>query len=68
MNDKLKNGNSLETQFWSDEVEIDPNSPLTKLVNKLWNSKEDYIPTNKEIEQFNREMKLYHKSKQITQK
>ena len=68
MNDKLKNGNSLETQFWSDEVEIDPNSPLTKLVNKLWNSKEDYIPTNKEIEQFNREMKLYHKSKQRTQK
>ena len=68
MNDKLKNGNSLETQFWSDEVEIDPNSSLTKLVNKLWNSKEDYIPTNKEIEQFNREMKLYHKSKQSTQK
>lgn len=68
MNDKLKNGNSLETQFWSDEVKIDPNSPLTKLIDKLWNSKEDYIPINKEIEQFNIEMKLYHKSKQSTQK
>ena len=63
MNDKLKNGNSLETQFWNDEVEIDPNSPLTKLVDKLWNSKEDYIPTDEEIEQFNKEMKEYHRNK-----
>ena len=68
MNNKLKNGNSLETQFWSDEVEIDLNSPLTKLVDKLWNSKEDYIPTNKEIEQFNKEMELYHKNKCDLQK
>lgn len=61
--DKLKNGNSLETQFWSDKVEIDPNSPLTKLVDKVWNSKEDYIPTEEEKEQFNKEMKEYHKKK-----
>ncbi len=63
MNDKLKNGNSLETQFWSDNVEIDPNSPLTKLIDKVWNSKEDYIPTKEEIEQFDKEMKEYHKNK-----
>lgn len=63
MNDKLKNGNSLETQFWSDKVEIDPNSPLTKLIDKVWNSKEDYIPTDEEKEQFNKEMKEYHKNK-----
>lgn len=62
-NDKLKNGNSLETQFWSDNVEIDPNSPLTKLIDKVWNSKEDYIPTEEEIEQFNKEMKEYHRNK-----
>ncbi len=68
MNDKLKNGNSLETQFWSDDVEIDPNSPLTKLVDKLWNTKEDYIPTKEEIEHFNKEMEIYHKSKHSTQK
>jgi len=48
MNDKLKNGNSLETQFWSDEVDIDPNSPLTKLVDKLWNAKDDYELTKEE--------------------
>lgn len=42
---------------------IDPNSPLTKLVDKLWNSKEDYIPTEEEIEQFNKEMKEYHRNK-----
>lgn len=63
MNDKLKNGNSLETQFWSDEVEIDPNSPLTKLVGKIWNSKEDYIPTKEEKEQFNKDMEEYYKKK-----
>ena len=63
MTDKLKNGNSLETQFWSDEVEVDTNSPLKKLIDKVWNSKEDYIPTAEEIEQFNREMETYHKSK-----
>mgnify|MGYP004667113699 FL=1 len=62
-NDKLKNGNSLETKFWSDNVEIDPNSPLTKLIDKVWNSKEDYIPTEEEIEQFNKEMKEYHRNK-----
>lgn len=65
MNDKLKNGNSLETQFWSDEVEVDPNSPLTKLVDKVWNSKEDYIPTEEKIKQFNKEMEEYHKNKRI---
>ncbi len=63
MNDKLKNGNSLETQFWSDNVEIDPNSPLTKLIDKVWNSKENYIPTKEEIEQFDKEMKEYHRNK-----
>lgn len=68
MNDKLKNGNSLETQFWSDETEVDFNSPLTKLADKLWNSKEDYIPTDEEIEQFNKEMKEYHTNKSGTQK
>lgn len=65
MKDKLKNGNSLETQFWSDKVEIDPNSPLTKLIDKIWNSKEDYIPTDDEIEQINKEMKEYNKKKKI---
>ena len=54
MIDKLKNGNSLETQFWSDEVKIDPNSPLTKLIDKVWNSKKDYIPTTEETERFNK--------------
>lgn len=68
MNDKLKNGNSLETQFWSDDAEVDFNSPLTKLADKLWNSKEDYIPTDEEIEQFNKEMKEYHTNKSGTQK
>ena len=63
MIDKLKNGNSLETQFWSDEVKIDPNSPLTKLIDKVWNSKKDYIPTTEEIERFNKEMVEYHKKK-----
>lgn len=60
---KLKNGNSLETQFWSDEVKIDPNSPLTKLIDKVWNSKKDYIPTTKETERFNKEMVEYYKKK-----
>ena len=63
MIDKLKNGNSLETQFWSDEVKIDPNSPLTKLIDKVWNSKKDYIPTTKETERFNKEMVEYYKKK-----
>ena len=62
MNDKLKNGNSLETQFWSDEVEIDPNSPMTKLIDKVWNSKEDYIPTKEEKEKFDNDMKEYYKN------
>lgn len=59
-NDKLKNGNSLETQFWSDEVKVDSNSPLTKLVDKLWNSK-DYVPTEEEKKQFDKDMEEYHK-------
>lgn len=63
MINKLKNGNSLETQFWSDEVEINPNSPLIKLINKVWNLKEDYIPTTEETERFNKEMVEYHKKK-----
>ena len=67
-NENMKNGNSLETQFWNDEVEIDPNSPLTKLIDKVWISKEDYIPTVEEIEQFNKGMKEYHKNKKCIQK
>ncbi len=62
MDSKLKKGNSLETQFWKDKVKVDSNSPLIKLIDKVWNSKEDYIPTDKEIEEFNKEMKKYHKS------
>lgn len=59
--DKLKNGNSLETQFWSDNVKVDKNSPLTKLANKLWNSKEDYIPTQEEKKKYKNDMEEYHK-------
>ena len=62
MDNKLKTGNSLETQFWSDDVEVDTNSPLIKLIDKVWNTKEDYIPTDKEIEKFNKEMEDYHKN------
>lgn len=68
MNDKLKNGNSLETQFWSDDVKVDTNSPLTKLIDKVWNSKEDYIPTTKEKEKFVKEMEEYHKDEKNVQK
>ena len=68
MNNKLKNGNSLETQFWSDNVEVDTNSPLIKLIDKVWILKEDYIPTEKEIKQFNKEMEDYHKNKNNTKK
>lgn len=32
MIDKLKNGNSLETQIWSDEVKIDPKSKRKRLI------------------------------------
>lgn len=63
MNDKLKNGNSLETQFWSDDVKVDTNSPLIKLIDKVWNSEDDYIPTDKEIEEFNKKIEKYHKDK-----
>lgn len=59
--DKLKDGNSLETQFWSDNVKVDKNSPLTKLANKLWNSKEDYIPTQEEKKNYKNDMEEYHK-------
>lgn len=58
---KLKDGNSLETQFWSDNVKVDKNSPLTELVNKLWNSKEDYIPTQEEKKKYKNDMEEYHK-------
>lgn len=61
--DKLKYGNSLETQFWNDNVEVDKNSPLIKLIDKLWNSKEDYIPTEAEWQKFEEDMKKYHKNK-----
>jgi len=61
MSNKLKKGKSLETQFWSDEVEIDPNSPLTKLVDKVWNSKDDYELTKEERKQFDNDMKEYYK-------
>lgn len=59
--DKLKDGNSLETQFWNDNVKVDKNSPLTKLANKLWNSKEDYIPTQEEKKNYKNDMEEYHK-------
>lgn len=68
MDNKLKNGNSLETQFWSDNVEVDTNSPLIKLIDKVWILKEDYIPTEEEIKQFNKEMEDYHKNKNNTKK
>lgn len=68
MDNKLKNGNSLETQFWNDNVEVDTNSPLIKLINKVWILKEDYIPTEEEIKQFNKEMEDYHKNKNNTKK
>lgn len=68
MDNKLKNGNSLETQFWSDNVEVDTNSPLIKLIDKVWILKEDYIPTEEEIKQFNKEMEDYHKNKNKTKK
>lgn len=61
-----KNDNSLETQFWSDNVEVDTNSPMIKLIDKVWNLKEDYIPTEEEIKQFNKEMENYHKNKNNT--
>lgn len=66
MDNKLKNDNSLETQFWSDNVEVDTNSPMIKLIDKIWNLKEDYIPTEEEIKQFNKEMENYHKNKNNT--
>ena len=66
--DKLKYGNSLETQFWNDNVEIDKNSPFSKLVDKLWNSKENYIPTEEERKQFEEEVKKYYKSKKNSTK
>ena len=56
---KLKYGNSLETQFWSDNIKVDSNSPLTKIVDKLQNCK-DYIPTAEEKEKFDKDMKKYH--------
>ena len=61
--DKLKYGNSLETQFWNDNVEIDKDNPLSKLLDRLWNSKEDYMPTEEECKQFEREEKEYYKNK-----
>lgn len=64
--DKLKYGNSLETQFWSDKTKIDSNSPLTKLIDKIWNTKNDYIPTKEEKEQFKKDMEKYHKKKKVS--
>ena len=64
--DKLKYGNSLETQFWSDKTKIDSNSPLTKLIDKIWNTKNDYIPTKEEKEQFKKDMEKYHKEKKVS--
>ena len=60
---KLKYGNSLETQFWNDNVEIDKDNPFSKLLDRLWNSKEDYMPTEEECKQFEREEKEYYKNK-----
>ena len=64
--DKLKYGNSLETQFWSDKTKIDSNSPLTKLIDKIWNTKNDYIPTKEEKEQFKKDMEKNHKKKKVS--
>ena len=66
-NDKLKNGNSLETQFWSDDVEVDHNSPLIKSINKLWDSEEDYHPSKQEMKKLEQDMQEYHKKKNNTQ-
>lgn len=63
MNDKLKNGNSLETQFWSDDVDVDLNNPLIKLINEVWNKDEDYVPTKEEIDELNKKIEEYYKIK-----
>lgn len=60
--DILKDGNSLETQFWSDDVEIDYDSPFTKFINKLWKEKDknnSNFPTKKDKEKLDKEMKEY---------
>jgi len=62
--DKLKDGKSLETQFWNDNINVDKNSPLTKIVDDLWGNAQnniDYIPTIKQKEKFIKDMKEYHK-------
>lgn len=59
----VKKNKTLETQFWSDDVKIDKDSPLTKLVDKLWNSDGDYIPTEEEKKRFDKEMREYHEIK-----
>lgn len=58
--EKLKEGNSLETKFWNDDIEVDENSPFVKYMNKIWNLKEaDYTPTKEEREQLEKDMKEY---------
>lgn len=59
----VKKNKTLEAQFWSDDVKIDKDSPLTKLVDKLWNSDGDYIPTEEEKKRFDKEMREYHEIK-----
>lgn len=61
---KTKSCKTLEAQFWSDDVKIDKDSPLTKLVDKLWNSDGDYMPTEDEKKQFDKEMQEYHEIKE----
>lgn len=39
--DKLKNGNSLETQFWNDNIEIDTSTEFMQEVKKMWKEFED---------------------------
>ena len=34
--DKLRNGNSLETQFWNDNIEVDTSTEFMQEVQKMW--------------------------------
>lgn len=39
--EKLKNGNSLETQFWNDNIEIDTSTEFMQEVKKMWEEFEE---------------------------
>lgn len=41
--DKLKNGNSLETQFWNDNIEVDTSTEFMQEVKKMWEELEKQI-------------------------